>query len=432
MVSWGYQIEQGCHSVTLPVPDKTSFESEILDGNEAVARAAVTAGCGFFSSYPITPSTGIGNFLAKALPARGAVSYQAEDEIAAIGAAIGASFAGVKSMTATSGPGLSLMQEFLGYASMVEIPLVIVDVQRPGPSTGSPAQFAQEDLFAAAFGSHGATSRIVLAPDSTGNCYNLTVDAFNCSEYFQCPVIILSDSVLGLTKSVIPVPERQNVRVINRAVVSGESNEISAQVKTGVSECNENNFRLNSEAFKRYSLETAVSPIPVPGYSPVSCRISGLEHDEYGNPTDSAEMRSLQMRRRMSKLNSVESLFPSLVEWDCCTEKIDFGLIAWGGTVAVARSVVERLRSDGFRIGALFPRLLFPVCMNAIQHLKSMTDHIIVAESNGCGQYARLLRMYADVKPNSIISMTGSPSLPDTLYESCIKLVKGQFKNEKL
>ncbi len=225
----GYQIEQGCHSVTLPVPDKTSFESEILDGNEAVARAAVTAGCGFFSSYPITPSTGIGNFLAKALPARGAVSYQAEDEIAAIGAAIGASFAGVKSMTATSGPGLSLMQEFLGYASMVEIPLVIVDVQRPGPSTGSPAQFAQEDLFAAAFGSHGETSRIVLAPDSTGNCYNLTVDAFNCSEYFQCPVIILSDSVLGLTKSVIPVPERQNVRVINRAVVSGESNEIYAQ-----------------------------------------------------------------------------------------------------------------------------------------------------------------------------------------------------------
>ncbi|MBN1601419.1 MAG: 2-oxoacid:acceptor oxidoreductase family protein [Chitinispirillaceae bacterium] len=432
MVSRGYQIQQGSHYSKLPLQDKKPFEYEILDGNEAVARAAVSVGCGFFSSYPITPSTGIGNFLARVLPARGAVSCQAEDEIAAIGAAIGASFAGVKSMTATSGPGLSLMQEFLGYASMVELPLVVVDVQRPGPSTGSPAQFAQEDLFAAVFGSHGETSRIVLAPDSIGNCFNLTIDAFNCSEYFQCPVIILSDSVLGLTKGIIPVPERQDVRIINRSVVSGECKETYGESTAGVSECKDIRGELNGEEFKRYSLETAVAPIPVPGYSSVSCRITGLEHDEYGNPTDSAEMRTLQQKRRMNKLNLIETMFPSLVEWDYCTDEIDFGLIAWGITVAAAGSVVERLRSDGFRIAALYPRLLFPVCLNAIKRLQSMTDHIIVVESNGHGQYARLLKMYADVKPHSILSQTGSPILSDTLYDSCVRIVKGCFENEML
>lgn len=432
MVFSGYQIQQGSHCVILPLPEKRPFEYEILDGNEAVARAAVSAGCGFFSSYPITPSTGIGNILAKVLPARGAVSYQAEDEIAAIGAVIGASFAGVKSMTATSGPGLSLMQEFLGYASMVELPLVVVDVQRPGPSTGSPAQFAQEDLFAAVFGSHGETSRIVLAPDSIGNCYDLTIEAFNCSEYFQCPVIILSDSVLGLTRGVIPVPESQDVRIISRSVVSGECKVASGESAAGVSESKDFHGEPNGEEFKRYSLDTVVASIPVPGHSSVSFRITGLEHDEYGNPTDSAEMRAFQQQRRMNKLNPIETMFPSLVEWDYCTDEIDLGLIAWGTTSAAAGNVVDRLRSDGFRIAALYPRLLFPVCLNAIKRLQSMTDQIIVAESNGYGQYARLLKMYADVKPHSILSKTGSPILPDTLYESCLRVIKGCFENDML
>jgi 2-oxoglutarate ferredoxin oxidoreductase subunit alpha len=432
MVSWGYQIQQSM-GVTLPLPQKKVSEHQLLDGNEAIAHGAVAAGCGFFASYPITPSTGIGNVLAKVLPRKGAVSYQAEDEIAAIGAAIGASFAGVKSMSATSGPGLSLMQEFLGYASMVELPLVIVDVQRPGPSTGAPAQFAQEDLFAAVFGSHGETSRIVLAPNSIGNCYFLTIEAFNCSEYFQCPVIILSDSALGLTKCTIQKPDNQNVKIINRSIASGEDKEHTDKKDALYNEYTSGGSADESEpiGYKRYQLESNMTPLPVPGCSPVSYRITGLEHDEYGIPTDCAEMRTAQHQRRMNKTNSIETEFPSLVEWDCVTDEVDFGMVAWGITVTVTRCVVDRLRSDGFRVAAVYPRLLFPVCKNSIDRLHSMTSLVIIPESNGYGQYARLLRMYTDVKPHSILSITGSPIHPEKLYEECASILRRCLKDAK-
>jgi 2-oxoglutarate ferredoxin oxidoreductase subunit alpha len=409
----GYQINphESYPGYTLPAPIAQSSELVILDGNELIAIGALAAGCRFFASYPITPSIGIGNYLASKLSQNGGVAYQAEDEIAAIGAAVGASFAGVKSMVATSGPGLSLMQEFLGYGSMVELPIVVVDVQRPGPSTGSPSQFAQEDLYAAVFGTHGETSRIVLAPNSIENCYFTTIDAFNCAEAYQCPVIVLSDSGLGLTKLSMYSPENRHVKYIERDVLRGDN-----LVESG--DCS------SSEQYQRYPLAGEITPIPVPGYSPVSYRVTGLEHDEYGWPTESPEMRTAQHLRRAIKISSIESRFPLLVEWDCLTKNVDFGVMAWGMTAVITKQVVEKLRKDGFRIAAVYPRLLFPVCIDSINRLQEMTSFVIIPECNESGQYARIVRMFTDLKPHSILSFSGSPFMPDVLYNDMISLLK--------
>ncbi len=367
----------------------------LLDGNELVTLGAIAAGCTFFASYPITPSTGIGNLMAKVLPGKGGMVIQSEDEIAAFGAVVGASFGGAKGMTATSGPGLSLMQEFISYASMVELPAVVVDVQRGGPSTGSPSQFGQEDLFAAVFGSHGESSRIVLAPDSIIDCYYTTIDALHCAEWYQCPVIVLSDSFLGLTKLTVSDEQLKKCTVIHRKTAF--AGDVGPE-------------------FKRFHLEKEISPVPVPGVSPITYRITGLEHDEYGNPTEDLQMRSLQHRRRMQKTNSIEKQFPRLVHMDCITDEVDIGVIAWGATAVITKCVVEKLRMEGYRVAALYPRLLFPVCEQAIQELLALTSRVVVPESNDSGQYAKILRMYTDLKPQSILSVNGAPFSVESLH----------------
>jgi 2-oxoglutarate ferredoxin oxidoreductase subunit alpha len=410
MAMWGYNLMgeysnlSYALSVSGQIPDLC-----LLDGNEMVVQGALAAGCTFFASYPITPSTEIGNLLSKALSKKNGIAIQSEDEIAAIGAAIGASYGGAKSMTATSGPGLSLMQEFISYASMTELPVVIVDVQRAGPSTGSPSQFGQEDLFAAAFGSHGESSRIVLAPDSITDCYYTTIDAFNCSEKYQCPVIVLTDSFLGLTKTTISDSQPEVYAIDERATVSSE---------------------LSESDFKRFRLDNAISPVPIPGVSPVSYRVTGLEHDEYGNPTDDFQMRSLQHRRRMDKISSIETQFLRLAQVDCITDGADLGVIAWGGTAVITKYVVEQLRSEGYRVAALYPRLLFPVCKIAIQDLIRFTSRIAVPESNDSGQYAKILRMYTDLKPYSILSVTGAPFTVEILYNEIKSFLKREISGE--
>jgi 2-oxoglutarate ferredoxin oxidoreductase subunit alpha len=411
MAKLGYQLQGQHFDLCSKRPLSGNIHGfQLLDGNELVVRGALTAGCTFFASYPITPSTGIGNLMSKALPEKGAVAIQSEDEIAAIGAAIGASFGGAKSMTATSGPGLSLMQEFISYASMVELPLVIIDVQRGGPSTGSPSQFGQEDLFAAAFGSHGESSHIVLAPDSIIDCYYTAIDAFNCAEQYQCPVIMLSDSFLGLTKITVSDTQLEECVVVNREVILTENAEYAEY------------------DFKRFNLEKDTSPVPIPGISPVSYRVTGLEHDEYGNASDDLEMRLQQHRRRMNKTGSIEKQIPRLAQIDCITNEVDIGIIAWGGTAVITKGVVERLRTEGHRVAALYPRLLFPVCERAVQDLLALTSRVVVPESNDSGQFAKILRMYTDLRPHSILSVNGVPFSVELLHnEITAYLKRGPF-----
>jgi len=230
----------------------------LMSGNEAAAVGAIDAGCRFFAGYPITPSSEILHYLAEWLPRLGGTSLQTEDELSAIGAVIGASFAGVKSMTATSGPGLSLMGEMLGLASISEVPAVIVNVQRGGPSTGIPTKSEQSDLLHAVFASHGDTPRVVLAPCDVEDAYHVTVEAFNIAEEFQTPVIVLSDQLIGQRR---------------------ETLELSSLVH----EVSDRRLALPDEleaGYRRYA-ETpdGVSPMSIPGMAGGMYQTNGLEHD---------------------------------------------------------------------------------------------------------------------------------------------------------
>ena len=204
----------------------------LLQGNEAVAEGAIAAGARFFAGYPITPSTEIAEVLSRRLPEVGGTFIQMEDEIASIAAVCGASLAGVKALTATSGPGFSLMQEMIGFATMAQIPCVVVDVMRGGPSTGLPTEPAQGDVMQARWGTHGEHSVIALVPSSVEECYTLTVEAFNLSEQYRTPVIILSDALIGHMREAVTLPDPATLRIAERGVPDCEPDEYDTVAST--------------------------------------------------------------------------------------------------------------------------------------------------------------------------------------------------------
>ncbi|MBF0171389.1 MAG: 2-oxoacid:acceptor oxidoreductase family protein, partial [Nitrospinae bacterium] len=208
---------------TMDTSGTTREDQIIIAGNDAVGLGALLAGVQYFSAYPITPATEVANFLSKHLPKVNGNLVQAEDEIASIGNVIGASFGGAKSMTATSGPGLSLMQELIGLASMMEIPLVICDVQRGGPSTGLPTKHEQSDLLLAALGCHGDASKVVISPEGIEDCVYLTVEAFNVAEKYQIPTLLLSDGSLGFRTANMTRPDPKKLRIVNRQLWDGKT-----------------------------------------------------------------------------------------------------------------------------------------------------------------------------------------------------------------
>ena len=252
----------------------------IMSGNEAVAVGALHAGCRFFAGYPITPSTEVLQFLDEWFPKMGGSVIQTEDELAAIGAVVGASFAGVKSMTATSGPGLSLMTEMLGLASMAEVPCVIVDVQRGGPSTGLPTKSEQSDLWQALFGSHGDAPRVVIAASDVEDCFHATVEAFNISEEFQIPVVVLTDQSIGQRRETLD-PGRLVHEVIDRAIPT------AAEL-------------VDYERYK--DTPEGTSPMSVPGMKGGIYQTNGLEHDELGRPASMHIVHEKMNAKRYRKL----------------------------------------------------------------------------------------------------------------------------------
>jgi 2-oxoglutarate ferredoxin oxidoreductase subunit alpha len=251
----------------------------VTDGNALCAQAALFAGCRFFGGYPITPATEIMQHLQRDIWKHGGSLLQAEDEIAGIGAAVGASFAGVKAMTATSGPGFSLKAEMLGLASVTELPLVCVNVQRGGPSTGMPTKREQSDLFAAVFSAHGDSVRPVLAPISVADTFGITVEAFNIAEEYQTPVILLSDQELAQRKEVIAPIDPAGMRVVDRLAPS------AAEL----------------EHYTRFQFTpSGISPLSHPGMKGGNYLAAGIEHDEHGAPTASGEPdRRLRRRPRL-------------------------------------------------------------------------------------------------------------------------------------
>lgn len=342
-----------------------------LTGNEALAYGAIVAGCRFYAGYPITPASEIMEWLATRLPAFGGTVVQAEDEIAAAGMAIGASYAGLKAMCATSGPGMSLKTEMIGLASMAEIPLVIVDVQRVGPSTGIPSKTEQADLGLAIYGSHGDAFRAVLAPVDVEDCLFTAIDAFNIAEEYQMPVIILSDQFLGQRKESFPIIRLGHVETVSRKLPNTE------QLKV----------------YSRYDLEKDyVSPMSIPGIPGGEYTAVGIEHDIFGNPSASTQMHAKMTQKRARKLERIASEHPLYRLYG--NADADTAIVTWGSNKGVIREVINYLNRDSLVIKAIIPRLLHPLPVDALQKELKGVRRLLVVEQSYSGQFLKHLRAH--------------------------------------
>lgn len=401
------------YKVPGPLPKKDVI---ILEGNQAIALGAAVAGVKVYAAYPITPATTVGNYLAPIILKTGGYVYQAEDEISSAAIVLGASFSGVKAMTATSGPGISLMQELIGLGSMAEIPSVFVDVQRGGPSTGMPTKHEQADLFAAALGGHGEGPRVVIAPTNVEENFYLTIEAFNLAERYQLPVLFLTDGSLSLRAEAIPTPNVKEIqsKLIERSIV--KKDEVTEEAL---------------EKLNRYAVtDTGISPMFAPEVSPKPYTATGLEHGEDSSPRTNPETRVKMMEKRWRKVQNIEEENPQLIEWDLGDlqegEKADIAVIAWGLTASITKEAVLRLRKKGYKIAALYPKLLFPVPKNAVEKVASMADKVLIPETSYLGQFARFVRMFTDVPASKIEQLNvyrGEPFIPKEIEEKIIEIV---------
>jgi 2-oxoglutarate ferredoxin oxidoreductase subunit alpha len=332
-----------------------------MSGNEACAEAAMTAGLRFYAGYPITPSSEIAEELARRLPKAGGVFIQMEDEIAAMGAVIGAALAGSKAMTATSGPGFSLKQENIGFACMAEVPCVVVDVQRGGPSTGLPTMPSQGDVMQARWGTHGDHPAIALAPSSVAETFDLTVRAFNLSEAYRTPVILLLDEVIGHVNEKVRLPDA--VDVVER---KGPDTPPGRYLP----------YR---------HAEDGVPPMAAFGRGGYRFHVTGLAHDETGFPTnDPVEIDRLN-RRLTGKLERHRDAIVEVVRHHC--EDAELAVVAYGSVARAARQAVEEARAKGIPAGLLRPRTLWPFPDREVRALGERVAAIVVPEMN-LGQVA--------------------------------------------
>ncbi len=329
----------------------------MLSGNEAVAYGALAAGAKFYGGYPITPSTEVAEVMAEELPLIGGVFIQMEDEIASLGAVIGASIAGLKSFTATSGPGFSLMQEHIGFAAMAEVPCVIVDVMRGGPSTGLPTKTSQGDVMQAKYGSHGDYPSIAIAPSSVLECYTLTIKAFNLAEKFRVPVIILSDEIVGHMREKVILPGPDEIEVIDRTPPEAPP-----------------------EWYQHYANSiTGVSPMANFGEG-YRFHITGLTHDVSGFPTERIdETIALMEKFRNKEIHNTRDL--TMVE-EFCMEDADFCIIAYGSVGRSAKQAVKILRQAGVKAGMIRPQILWPFPKFPVENMLEQVKHVLVPEMN--------------------------------------------------
>jgi len=343
----------------------------VLSGNEAVALGSLYAGCRFFGGYPITPATEIMEILAYELPRVGGAMYQAEDEIASIGAVLGASFTGVRSMTATSGPGLSLMAELIGLSSMGEIPCVIVNVQRGGPSTGLPTKTEQADLSLALAATHGDAPHVVLAATTIRDCFEIMQLAFDVADCYQLPVIVLTEQALGFRRADLP-------RSLLRA-------------KPVTSPLCPPQEIVDQALYFRYRLtENGVSARTIPGTIGGAHVVTGLEHAEDGKPAYDPPTRRAMMEKRQRKLTGVLKEFGSVKRYGDANP--DIGVIGWGSTAGPIREAVQIACGAGVKAGGFVPRMIYPSPNEDIRAFIQSCKKVFVIEGNMSGQYAAFLR----------------------------------------
>lgn len=331
--------------------------AKLMQGNEACTLGALAAGLDFYAGYPITPSTEIAELCSEELPKIGGKFIQMEDEIGSIAAIIGASLTGRKAMTATSGPGFSLMQENLGYASLTEVPIVIINVQRVGPSTGMPTSLAQGDVMQARWGTHGDHPVVVLAPGNVKECFELTVKAFNIAEDYRVPVIVLSDEVIGHMREKVVLPDPKDITVSRRAAPSSPGGYLpyKADADGGV-------------------------PLMAPFGAGYRYHVTGLFHDETGFPSNRSDVADTLLRRLQRKVEKAE---PAIRDY--FTESVDdcdVLVVAFGSSAMSALSAVRQARAKGVKAGLFRPKTIWPFPEEPLSRLASRVKRVIVPEMN--------------------------------------------------
>ena len=360
----------------LTAPEQPDYDQLFIKGNDAISIGAIHAGIETYIGYPISPATPILVYLERNLVGEGKVAIQASSEIESITGIIGAGFAGKKTMTATSGPGFTLMAEGIGLAWMAEIPLVVVDVQRGGPATGLPTKTEQSDLLTAITPAHGDSRVPVIAPGTVEECFYASVMAFNWAERYQGPVMLLSEHSLAERAQNIPRPDLNKVPVENRDVYTGNN------------------------GYLRYESE-GISPMPVPG-QPGAYVANGSEHDVFGDTTHLAKYHIHMTERRFGKLKLLED-----GDYESDNSGAKVAVMPWGGSKGSVWESYEALKAEGVDLGWYYTMFVSPLPAKMLEELKSK-DLVIVPELNYQGQMAGILRSLG-VKAEAITQYTGLP-----------------------
>lgn len=367
---------------------------KLLQGNEACALGAIHAGVRFYAGYPITPSTEIAEIMAEELPKYGGKFIQMEDELASMAAVIGASLTGEKALTATSGPGFSLKQENIGYAAMAEVPCVIVNVQRGGPSTGLPTSPAQGEIYQSKYGSHGDRGAIVLTPSSVPECFRLAARAVNLAEKYMTPVILLTDEIVGHMREAIDLDEARKAEVWDRKKP----------------DC-------KPEDYVPYQPDENGVPILAPFGTGYRYHVTGLTHNKTGFSTMvPSEVEEVNWRL----VNKVEQNADDIVEWEeVYTDDAETLILAYGGAARAAREAVEELRAQGEKVGMFRPISIWPFPERALKSLLPKVNTILVTEMNA-GQLTQEVERIAggETKVQGLFVIDGEIMTPAEIIEA--------------
>ena len=369
-------------------------------GNEACAEAALAAGCRFFAGYPITPASEIAEYLSRRLPQVGGIAIQMEDELASIGAVVGASWTGNKAMTATSGPGFDLMQETIGWAFMTETPCVIVDVQRAGPSTGQATKCGQGDVMQSRWGTHGDYSAIVLSPNSVQEMFELTIKAFNLAEKYRTPVILLADEVIAHMRERITVPSSESIKIINRR-----------KPKSG------------EKAF--FGLEE-IPPMPAVGEG-FNIAVTGSTHNEYGIRFTADPTVHRQLVERLN--NKIQKHAEEIVEVETCNiDECQIGIVSFGCTSRAIYEATEIAETKGIKVGYVRLKTIWPFPEKTVKQLAKTAEKIIVPEMNLKQIFYEVQRVANGLTEVIPLNKIGGGELitPEELLEK----IQGSVKNE--
>lgn len=364
----------------------------LMQGNEAVAMGALAAGCRFYAGYPITPSTEVAEVMSRELPKVGGKFIQMEDEIASMAAIIGGSVGGLKSMTATSGPGFSLMQENIGYAAMAEIPCVIVNVQRLGPSTGQPTAASQGDVMQSRWGTHGDHQIIVLSPISVVQSFELAVKAFNLAEKYRTPVILLTDEIIGHMREPIELPDFNTVEKVERVVTDSPS------------------------TYKAFHNEPGDVPPMASFGTGYRYHITGLFHDEVGFPTQRLDEMEPWLERVNNKFkNNADDILMYQKDYQAGART---AILSYGASARTARHAMKQMRAKGEKVNLFTAQTIWPFPEAAVEELADSVDQIIVPEMN-LGQFAlEVERVVGRKKVVRVNRANGEMVTPDMILQA--------------